>query len=445
MLKKASYLHKKKKNKIRIMLKIKTFIILIIIVIIGYVTPFCFAQNMTVNQTDSTLKANRKEVLNFFVYGENILQKYGAKAAVDSLLQFESIYANAKDFGRKGFYYQVLMTYYAFFDYKKSLEYEYLAFNKKEGTKHNFTPQTEFVDAKKYLLKKFGSEKIIMFNEAHNCSQNRAFIRDLLSDFHKKGFDYLAIEALSHSDTLINNRKYPIQTSGTYINDPVFGQLIREALTIGMKVIPYDDTTSHKSDSYIVGANKREQVQAENIFKLLKNDPNAKILVYSGHDHIYKTTVNGITRMGERLAKITGLNIPAIECTMMREGFTLKQENPNFIEALKRFPTTTKPFIVIDSGNVFVDKKIKKMIDVNIFFPRTTQQFSYPNWAFKSKHKPSKFCISTENDYSFFVVYDKKEFEQVKTSAIPIFQSTIKNTDHLCLPLKRNNCVVIFK
>ena len=397
------------------------------------------------DQVDSTLKVNRKEVLNFFVYGEAILKKYGAKAAVDSLLQFERTYADSKDFGRKSFYYQVLMTFYAFFDYKKSLEYESLAYNKREGTKHNFTSQTEFRDAKKYLLEKFGDEKIIMLNEAHNCSQNRAFVRDLLKDFYKKGFKYLAVEALSHSDTLLNKRKYPIQSSGIYINDPVFGQLIREALTIGMKVVPYEDTVFYKSDSYIDGANKREQVQAENIFKLLEDDPTAKILVYAGHDHIYKTAVNGITRMGERLSKITGFDVPAIDCVLMREGFTQKQESPNFIEALKRFSGAKRPFVVIDSGNVFVDKKLRKLVDVNVFFPRTTQQFDYPNWAFKSKKKSSKFCISAKNDNSFFVVYNKREFEEVKTSAIPVFQSSQNKIGQLCLPIENGKYVIIFK
>ncbi|TAE35254.1 MAG: hypothetical protein EAZ70_13000 [Runella slithyformis] len=74
-------------------------------------------------QRDSTIKSNQKEVLNFFSYGEDILKKHGAKAAVDSLLQFESTFANSKDFGRKSFYYQVLMTFYSFFDYKKGSDF----------------------------------------------------------------------------------------------------------------------------------------------------------------------------------------------------------------------------------------------------------------------------------------------------------------------------------
>jgi len=284
------------------------------------------------------------------------------------------------------------------------------------------------------------SSNITLFNE-----KNKFVAQDYLKDFYKKGFKYLAVEALSHSDTLLNIRKYPIQSSGTYINDPVFAQLIREALAIGMRVVAYEDTSSHKSSSYIDGANKREQGEAENIFKLLEQDPSAKILVYAGHDHIYKTTINGITRMGERLAKMMGLNIPAIDCTVMREGFTEKQENPNFIEALKRFSDATVPFVVIDSGNVFVDIKLKELVDVNIFFPRTTQESGYPNWAFKSKKKLSTFCTSIEIDNSLFAVYDKIEFEQVKTNAIPVFQSVQKKDNTFCLPLKKDEFVIIIK
>lgn len=396
-------------------------------------------------QRDSTIKSNQKEVLNFFSYGEDILKKHGAKAAVDSLLQFESTFANSKDFGRKSFYYQVLMTFYSFFDYKKSLEYESVAFNKRGGVKYSFTSQTEFIDAKRYLIKKFSNEKIIMFNEAHNCSQSRAFIRDLLKGFRKKGFKYLAVEALSYSDSLLNKRKYPVQSSGLYINEPVFGQLIREAITLGMKIISYDDTTFYKSDSYVVGANKREQVAAENIARLLENDPSAKILIYAGHDHIYKSTTNGITRMGERLSKITGLNIPSIDCTLMREGFTQKQENPNFIEALNRFSNATEPFIVIDSGEVFVDKKLKNLVDINVFFPRTIQHLGYPNWAFKHQKKLSRFYLPINRYNSFIVVYDKQEYDQVKTSAIPIFQSELKKINQIYLPKKSNKYTILFR
>jgi len=424
------------------------FGIFFILIIFGSINSFGRiddANLISIIQRDSILKSNRREVLNFFSYGENILKKYGAKAAVDSLIQFENTFDNSKDFGRKSFYYQVLMTFYSFLDYKKSLEYESIAYNKRGGAKHSLSTQAEFIDAKEYLVKKFSGEKIIMFNEAHNCSQNRSFVRDLLKDFHKKGFNYLAVEALSYSDSLLNKRKYPIQSSGLYINDPVFGQLIREALMLGIKVVPYEDTVFHKLDSYIVGANKREQIQAENIAKLLENDSSAKVVIYAGHDHIYKSSTGGITHMGERLSKITGLTIPSIDCTLMREGFTQKQENPNFIEALNRFSNATKPFIVIDSGQVFVDTKLIKLVDVNVFFPRTEQSLGYPNWAFKSMKKQSKFCISADNDNSFFVVYDKKEYNEVKTRAIPIFQSKLKKTNRICLPIKKSKNMVLFK
>ena len=82
------------------------FGIFFILIIFGSINSFGRiddANLISIIQRDSILKSNRREVLNFFSYGENILKKYGAKAAVDSLLQFENTFANSKDFGRKAF------------------------------------------------------------------------------------------------------------------------------------------------------------------------------------------------------------------------------------------------------------------------------------------------------------------------------------------------------
>ncbi|MFY8111233.1 MAG: hypothetical protein ACOVKP_04415, partial [Flavobacterium sp.] len=92
----------------------------------------------------------------------------------------------------------------------------------------NFKPQ----DAKKYILNRSKSEKLIILNEAHNNSRHRVFTTSLLKGLYKNGYRFLGLEMLG--DTLINQRKFPIQENGiAYTNESQSANLIREAIKIG--------------------------------------------------------------------------------------------------------------------------------------------------------------------------------------------------------------------
>lgn len=84
---------------------------------------------------------------------------------------------------------------------------------------------------------------------------------------YQNGYQYLGLEALF--DSLINERKYPIQESGYYIKEPEFGNLITEALNIGYKLFSYEATKNKNGE-------EREIEQALNIQKFIYNNPTVK-------------------------------------------------------------------------------------------------------------------------------------------------------------------------
>jgi hypothetical protein len=87
-------------------------------------------------------------------------------------------------------------------------------------------------NAKEYIVNRSKKEKVILINEAHNNAMHRVFTTSILQGLYDNGFRFLGLEALS--DTLINKRKFPVLESGYYTKEPQFGNLIHEALKIGV-------------------------------------------------------------------------------------------------------------------------------------------------------------------------------------------------------------------
>lgn len=128
-------------------------------------------------------------------------------------------------------YYQMLGTYYSFIgDHSKSLEkFDLDGQSIDSVAKINSSVFKDLIpiNAKKHIIACAEEAKVIMINEAHHNVSHRIFTTSLLEDLYKKGFRYLALEALEDKTNEINKRKYPLSNSGTYIVEPTFGELTR--------------------------------------------------------------------------------------------------------------------------------------------------------------------------------------------------------------------------
>jgi len=140
----------------------------------------------------------------------------------------------------------------------------------------------EFFDAKDYILSQSESKRILITNESHSRPEHRVFTSSLLEDLYIQGYRYLALEAILSNkyykstyppntfnlgDTTIMERGYPLMMvgSGTYVKEPQFGNMIRNALELGYQLVGYEQT----------GKN-RELYQAQNIAKIFEVGPDAK-------------------------------------------------------------------------------------------------------------------------------------------------------------------------
>jgi hypothetical protein len=122
--------------------------------------------------------------------------------------------------------------------------------------------------------------RFVFVNEAHHVPQTRLLTFALLADLRAQGFTHFALEALKEPGAALAARGHPTRASGTYLQEPVFGELVREALRLGYRLVAYEQQGSGDMEA-------REATQARQLWeRTLGTDPDARVLVHAGYAHV---------------------------------------------------------------------------------------------------------------------------------------------------------------
>jgi len=142
--------------------------------------------------------------------------------------------------------------------------------------KHGYTGMDNL---KRVLGEEISNRNLVMFSEFHYYPHHRILIEKLLPLFSEAGYNYLALEALTHGqDSLLNEGNPPTIHTGFYTKDPRFANLIRTAQSLDFTLIPYENMDRERD---------REEGQAANLYAATyAEDPDARVLVLAGMDHI---------------------------------------------------------------------------------------------------------------------------------------------------------------
>lgn len=235
------------------------------------------------------------------------------------------------------------------------------------------------------LVEAAASRQLVMINEEHRSSVQRAFANQLIAPLRDLGFNYLAVETLSEDSAPLHARGYPVHATGTYTRDPAFGDLIRRAIDLGYTVVPYEPDRAvmqpRPGDSSPVDAmNRRERGQAENIFaRTFANDPQAKVLVFGGRGHIAESRGEQWTPMGFVLAELSGHDPLTIDLFNMVEHSAPQFEHWAFKAVTTAGGTTHGPAVLVNGDGAFWTGK-PGSIDVQVFHPRTQLEQGRPHW-----------------------------------------------------------------
>lgn len=206
--------------------------------------------------------------------------------------------------------------------------------------------------------------QIVLINEAHHDAHTRQLTLELLPKLRALGFNYFAAEALVATDPALMKRGYPTKQSGTeYLHEPSYGDMIRLAIKLGYKIIPYDIDERTQQ--------QREAGQAENLYgKIFKNDPKARLLVHAGYAHIDKAKgrLNNIEPMAMHLQALTGIEPLSIDQTQFREQ--LPRERDAYLHLTETFPIKG-PTVLINRTTGQPWSAHPDMYDANVILPPT--------------------------------------------------------------------------
>ena len=236
-------------------------------------------------------------------------------------------------------------------------------------------------------------EQVIMVNELHQVPMHRAFTTQLLPILYAKGFRYLAVEAVNERDAQLNERGYPVYQTGGYTAEPVFGDMLRTALKLGFKIIPYEyqGKCQPKPDNPYFCQNERERGQAQNIYdRILREHPDARILVHAGAGHIQEYRSKEVTIMAAQFNEISKINPFTIDQMEMIERSAPEYEEPDYRYATRK-GLIKEPTIFVSAGGGFWKNKdgLFGTVDAQVFHPRVRYQDNRPLWLrMKGMRKP---------------------------------------------------------
>ncbi|MFA6057240.1 MAG: hypothetical protein WC756_03500 [Taibaiella sp.] len=286
------------------------------------------------------------------------------------------------------FFYQALSTYTSFTgDYLQKLKWDSTYQEPQPSIPIDTFINLKPTNALAYLSERCKFSKIVLLNEDHTNPQCRIFAASLLDSLYENGYRQLGVETLSWLDTAINERRFPLQISGVYSSEPMFGEFLRQALKKGFRLFNYENIYGCDSSDQFYCRQQREVVQAQNILAVQRQNPNDKILIYAGWGHIkkQKSVTSGFKYLGAILADSIGSDqLLSIDQTVLSEQGNSVSETSCYKYAAYELDIQS-PSVLLQDGEPFISNKENKgNIDVEVITPRTKYVNNKPTWLLYS-------------------------------------------------------------
>jgi len=345
-------------------------------------------------------------------------------------------------------YYDELSQYFSFAgDYQTAMQYLESSYDSiDDGARRKVfrmidgLKNVEHVEAWKYIHFAARSTRVLMINEAHNKPLHSAFVLSLLKDLYKEGYRLLAMEMLNNfSDHELSRLRLH---TGYYTSEPVLGELVREALAIGYRLVPYEDT--------VVGhrPNQRDSIQAANIYNVLQKDTAARMLVLASYTHISeKEGEDGFIPMALAFKRMSGIDPLTIDQTDMTEEGNFGYGRVLYQAYLQKFPIKSPSIALVNNTPVNVIHG--DLYDLSVIHPSTTYQDGRPVWlSLGGLRKPVPIKPSSPSVY-FVQAYYQDEIAENKNKPwqlVPADQTYIPGGKKLyLLYLKKGKYSIYFR
>ncbi len=229
------------------------------------------------------------------------------------------------------------------------------------------------------IVRRSSDHQMVIVNERHHVSSDRLLTLALLEPLSRQGFRYLAVEAAWPGDD-INQSGYPTKNTGYYINDVVYAELLRAALSLGYEIVWYEIEEHQKSlpDSRNEQA-RRDYWQARNLVERTQaRDPGARVLVHCGWGHVSEQATPSFQPMAHFVHKIAGIDPLTVDQTWLGERSSARFEHPLRAEARHRELVGDDHLVLVDEAGELL--KIGTGVDIRVLSPRTRYRDGRPTW-----------------------------------------------------------------
>jgi hypothetical protein len=318
--------------------------------------------------------------------------------------KFRKIYSD------KGFYDEV-SQYFAFAgDYRTALQYLVKSYDTIDDATRRKIYKTAaglenivHAEARRYIHLAAKDRQVVMINESFSKPLHRAFTLSLLADFYRMGFRYLAMEML---DNFSNRRLTTVgMHSGYYVCEPVAGELMRTAISMGYTLVPYEDTAAA-----VHTADQRDSIQAETIYSVLRKDPKAKILVHASFTHISKKLMpGGHIPMALAFWRLSGIEPLTVDQTDMTEESNFAYGRVIYQAYTTKFHLSESSIALINNAPVNVTDK--DLYDLCVIHPPTTWLDGRPTWLSLDGLRQPTYVKASSKDVFLVQAYYQKEID----------------------------------
>lgn len=235
--------------------------------------------------------------------------------------------------------------------------------------------------------------RIVILDEDHLSPRDRAFGLEVARALKPLGYGVLAAEALTRDKDdgvslgkmqQLSRDGYVRQSSGYYLNDPVFADFLRQAIRMGYRPVSYESAGFTDETTAEARSDRREQEQAENIARrALAPDANAKVLVYGGRHHAAKAPINDPKVkerlwMAERLKRLTGIDPLVIDQVELGET---PADRPDIdLYAIASRKAKTNSVVLMDGDRPLVVGLLAGGVDLQVAHPPLKRTSGRPDW-----------------------------------------------------------------
>jgi hypothetical protein len=251
------------------------------------------------------------------------------------------------------------------------------------------------VPAIRAIVEAARSHRIVILNEAHHVSRHRMFAWELMRALRPLGYGYFAAEAFNgdvEAFAASIRNGVPTMGTGSYVRDPVFGNLVRDAVRSGYRLVPYEVSAADgpaPADPYEAHVH-RETAQAKHLIdRIFAKDRGAKVLIYVGYSHgievpVRRTRGPGTAKwMAAILKERTGLDPLTVDQVSLSPAASAEFDLPEYALAVRHMkraePTVFKSGERLLSVGTYAGK-----MDMSVAHPRPRLLRGRSDWALRA-------------------------------------------------------------